>query len=845
MITSCSEKVLDKLRHDILRTPTTASVNKQNKLIITIAYLKQFLIPHGDRLVKWTYDILLAKISSAKTGDALHDRVTKYLVGFLTRCLSFLEAIYNSSLGTLFELTKETLQQSHDNAIWILSLVADQLPEFVIPAFHRYLITQLVDIGNPITMASSTVEDNPINIITMLGREIWNTLLDKHASLVRSSVVDLLESYLLIMDSFTSDRSMNMAEMDQVGEQNIQPYILGYILTLPLISTRLTNECWPVLFKKLYHKNMIGTLLVYEKNIGYSKIRGSSGELVSVSNVFGYWLSNVAFVPDGVIMNHALDVAVMVDTVVYDQRLNLQHLVPSEGKSIMDTFLPSFSHNDISSASIDLVDDWVLPLLNPAPQYQESINQPRETHQLKIPIFFLQLAILKDGTLDTALELVIKLMSRLPIPAVNNFGPSTNSSGYLLRSMMETVEEKWPSFFSTMLEQLFSKAMALNITGNNEDTAKVENIFGNLAIISNDQQGNPMDTSLSPSLLESFSFYMASHWRQVMVLFLNHPSNNCHAMGYRVLLNSKFWQQDQQLQSDDITTICKTFTDSWFKLLKSRYSLVSDNNDDEYNGPGKMDTTLVELQHLIIQCILHETTSSTMLSMLLDAILNGNLDTFPRLDADYSSSSKMSSFLTRVAPGHSSNGTRSGQNGLGPPRYIPNIELLESDTNHKDKIYLDNIRRTANIFSESSKGAISSGSGTQLMEIINSKLPTQSEVSLDLYDEALPHNIPYSHDITNGGAFKDRPVLFLILDQHLTTDPELSMAFIRSIFIYFITFWNLHEVTSKSTCLHFATQLEETLHLLRWMKSVSKIKRHHTNIYLRMSKFLYKFLDAS
>lgn len=163
--------------------------------------------------------------------------------------------------------------------------------------------------------------------------------------------------------------------------------------------------------------------------------------------MFGEWLSNVAFVPDGVIMKHALDVAVMVDTVVYDQRLNLQHLVPTDGKSIMDTFLPTLSHNDISSASIDLVDDWILPLLNPASQHQGAIIQPRESHQLKIPIFFLQLAILKDNTWDTALELLIKLMSRLPTSAMNSFGPNTNSNGYLLRRMMETVEEKWPSFF--------------------------------------------------------------------------------------------------------------------------------------------------------------------------------------------------------------------------------------------------------------------------------------------------------------------------------------------------------------------------------------------------------------
>lgn len=93
-----------------------------------------------------------------------------------------------------------------------------------------------MDIGNPITMDTNTVEDSPINVITMLGREIWDTLLDKHAKLVRDSVVDLVDAYLLIVD-----HSLNTNEAGQSGGQDMQRYILGYILILPLISARLTN----------------------------------------------------------------------------------------------------------------------------------------------------------------------------------------------------------------------------------------------------------------------------------------------------------------------------------------------------------------------------------------------------------------------------------------------------------------------------------------------------------------------------------------------------------------------------------------------------------------------------
>lgn len=47
------------------------------------------------------------------------------------------------------------------------------------------------------------------------------------------------------------------------------------------------------------------------------------------------------------------------------------------------------------------------------------------------------------------------------------------------------------------------------------------------------------------------------------------------------------------------------------------------------------------------------------------------------------------------------------------------------------------------------------------------------------------------------------------------------MPLVRSVFIYFITFWNLAEVASKPLSLYFATQLEETLHLLHWMEWVN------------------------
>lgn len=111
--------------------------------------------------------------------------------------------------------------------------------------------------------------------------------------------------------------------------------------------------------------------------------------------------------------------------------------------------------------------------------------------------------------------------------------------------------------------------------------------------------------------------------------------------------------------------------------------------------------------------------------------------------------------------------------------------------------------------------------GESLFTIIQRRFLILAPPSLETYDQALPHQIPYAHDITNGGAFKDHPVLFLILDNCLAIDREPFMPLVRSVFIYFITFWNMDEVASKPSALYFATQLEETLHLLRWMEWVN------------------------
>ncbi|KAI8332433.1 hypothetical protein BC941DRAFT_436666 [Chlamydoabsidia padenii] len=794
MLTSCPDSELDKISTSFIDFPvnvehTLSPALKEQRVMLSIANLKRYLLTDGHTLVKWSFSTFLARFNRIqKDIKKPFTPLERALLDFLTSCLSFLEATNNSALGLLFEMVNQVYQELPHQAISILVLVSDDIPESVVTTFHHYLITRLADTGNPIT--DDKVDDSGVK---KFGCSVWNSLYKRHKSLVRDSVMDLLNSYLVLLDKFTNGDNDAMVVDDE--QHNSQRYTLGYIMALPLISDLLTNECWPGIFRRLYENNRIGTLLLFERDTGYSWIQTTSGELVKIIDIFPMWLSNVAFVPDGVIMKHALDIAVVVDTVVYDYRLELQHLLPSDGHSIMDNFLPSLTNSGITSASIDLVDEWILPLLDPGSHQQQKYKRPRESHQLKIPVFFLKLALLKDNTLESALELLIKLMSHLPITT------GANTNRYLLLTMIETVEATWPSFFSTMLEQLFSKAMALNLTGNDEDFAKVETIFGNLVILSGDTAELPPIPSF---IRHSFTDYISSHCTQVMLLFINHPSNTCRAMGYRTLSHSKFWEQDHQLQASDISTMCKLFSDSWFRLLRTRYTFDDDGTTDE-----KLDLALVELQNLVTQCCSHGTTSHTMISTLLDAILNGYLETFPRTDLAIDSS-KTAFLLGRITQDHSPTGSRLSQSSLGIPRYIPNIEVLKQDLNIKDTIYMDNIKRTANIFKEASIKA----SDVELFHIIKHKLPVLSPLSSKTYDDALPHRIPYAHDITNGCAFKDHPALFLIMDHCV------SMPLVRSVFIYFITFWNMTEVASKPTSLYFATQLEGTMHLLQWMEQM-------------------------
>lgn len=83
--------------------------------------------------------------------------------------------------------------------------------------------------------------------------------------------------------------------------------------------------------------------------------------------------------------------------------------------------------------------------------------------------------------------------------------------------------------------------------------------------------------------------------------------------------------------------------------------------------------------------------------------------------------------------------------------------------------------------------------------------------------------LPYARDIAIGNAFKDHPVLFLILE-HCSTGVRFPVGdIIRSILVYFIAFWHMPQVASAPSAFKYPTQLEETERLTKLLRKVFTI----------------------
>lgn len=106
----------------------------------------------------------------------------------------------------------------------------------------------------------------------------------------------------------------------------------------------------------------------------------------------------------------------------------------------------------------------------------------------------------------------------------------------------------------------------------------VEKILGNLAMIF--EKSDEMSADKQHQFgFDAFQKYLTSRWRQVLLLFVNHPSVKCRAMGYRVLTNSRFWERSREVEGCEPATVAKTLLDAWFRNMKGRYLKIG--SDDE------------------------------------------------------------------------------------------------------------------------------------------------------------------------------------------------------------------------------------------------------------------------
>ena len=109
----------------------------------------------------------------------------------------------------------------------------------------------------------------------------------------------------------------------------------------------------------------------------------------------------------------------------------------------------------------------------------------------------------------------------------------------------------------------------------------VEKILANLSMLFED--ASESDCHNRPGF-DAFKRYMKQRWRQVLLLFVNHPSMECHALGYRLLSHSHFWQNSgdagSAAKSVDPMTISKLLMDAWFRHMKSRYTFFKENQEE-------------------------------------------------------------------------------------------------------------------------------------------------------------------------------------------------------------------------------------------------------------------------
>lgn len=123
------------------------------------------------------------------------------------------------------------------------------------------------------------------------------------------------------------------------------------------------------------------------------------------------------------------------------------------------------------------------------------------------------------------------------------------------------------------LGSIFSKAIATHIA-NSAGAVNVQKILANITLLFEDGGSQDEEKSNARPGFNAFQLYIMQHWRQVLLLFVNHPSMECRSLGYRMLTVSKLWEYDMVEGASDYidpNVLARLLTDAWFRHMKNRY----------------------------------------------------------------------------------------------------------------------------------------------------------------------------------------------------------------------------------------------------------------------------------
>ncbi|CAO3665278.1 unnamed protein product [Umbelopsis ramanniana] len=513
-------------------------------------------------------------------------------------------------------------------------------------------------------------------------------------------------------------------------------------------------------------------------------------------------------------MKHALDVAVMLDTIAHDEHLGMKELIPTKDNSIITGMKASFTVPDLKPASVDLV-EWTVGLLK---QNMGRVNE----EAMQIPIFLLQLRGLQSKA--SAVELLSHLLLRLD---KSSDADSNECTRYLIFHLINKLDERWSGVFRDVLDKIFSKLKASisKLTDEqNPDARVIERVLGSCSVIAEPCTDDARVAA--QATLHSFQSYLADEWKTVMSLFINHPALTCRISGFEVLLYSQFWTgvSDKDAEHD----IADKLTQAWFRYLTERFSAL-------HIRGGKDAALRKVISNLVHDMSQEPRIARQLLETFCDRIYEGALESFSQ-SKYFTVTLSDNWLLLDVYRKQMSVHVASADEPLGQvsrrqmgsrfkprqPRYLAHLADTDIERSYQDDIYANNIMDTAHLIQQITQQH-AADFGSQIVIRLSTKWPAVV-TPMDKYDQMLPLSLPNERDGLIGNTFRDHPGLFDLL-HHCYTDGQPGIHdLLRSLLAYYIAFWHMDIVKQAESPWDHSVQLENTHQLLDLLSQTGAIE---------------------